>query len=144
MVIVDRSAEIERGPEYVERVTRTRIGFTQSLRASGFLESEVIDLRAMRTLSIAVRCTYGAGPPSALRAHILTSADGDNWDTVDFTSFDVNVTASTAVQETQLIDTPEWGFLRVRVENLDASTAATNVAIFATRIKWSEEVTKFL
>lgn len=109
-----------------------------SLAASGTQIIGNLDCRKVRTVSISCRVTYNASATSAVRANLYFSPDGENYDTVAYAYFDVNVTAGSTIQETGIFDFPEHGFMKVEVYNQDASYAATAVKVWSTVVKWSE------
>lgn len=129
-------------PEYVEKLSKTMVLAQASLAGALLVGGNVVDCRNIRTAAVTLRCTYGAGPPSAVRVHLRYSPDGKSFDTVDYASFDADVTASAAVQETHIFDFPEFGYMHILAENLDATTAATALTVWVTRVKWGSAVSE--
>lgn len=96
-----------------------------------------INCNRIRTLSLTTKVTYGAAT-KAVRVLLYFSPDGKVYDTVPYIYFDIDLTASSTVQETHIVNMPEGGYMDVRVENLDASVAATNILIFYTVKRWAK------
>ena len=109
-----------------------------SLSASGTQIIGNLDCRKVRTVTITCRATYNGSATSAVRVNLYFSPDGENYDTIPYTYFDVDVTVSVACQETAIIDFPEHGFMNIEIYNQDSSYAATNVKVWSTVVKWPE------
>ena len=119
-------------------IKKTALGNIPSLKASEKNRVGNLDCSKARTVNISCRVTYG-NATKAVRVNLYYSPDGTHYDTVPFSYFNVDLTASTTVQETHIFDFPEIGYMDVEVENLDTSVTATNVMVFSNAIKWPEE-----
>jgi len=98
-----------------------------------------INLQRTRTLTVTVRVRYDPGATAGVRVNLYYSVDGDLYDTVPYTYYDVNFSAGETVQETKIIDAPEEGFLEVRVKNLDTAQVARNIDFWYTIAKWEDK-----
>jgi len=78
-----------------------------------------IPLEGVDTLNLMVELTYDASATAdpGARIHLRSSSDGVDYDTQDYTSFDVALDAGATVRKTANI-TPDPEFLQVKVENL--------------------------
>lgn len=76
------------------------------------------------------RLTYGAGATTGATVNIYYSPDGDNFDTVAYLSFLVDLSAGNTVQESAILDLPEHGYIEVKVSNGNA--ASTQVQLWYT------------
>lgn len=113
----------------------TPIGRIDSLAASGERIVGDVTLYRLETFAVTARVTYNASATSGIRVKLYYSPDGDNYDSVAYAYFDVDLTADSTIQETKLVDAPENGHIRVSVENLDGSYAATNISVWASITK---------
>jgi len=100
--------------------------------------SPIIDLARMRTISVQARCTYNASATEAMRSYVYLSVDGDNWDTSELTYFDVNVTQGLACQRSQIILSPEQGYMCFGVKNRSGSRNITDVSLWITTARWDK------
>ena len=100
-------------------------------------ECEVIDLTECRQLALTFEAQFDASATEAadhdVVAHIRTSPYGgstvaNEWDTVDYTSATIPCTPGSRVQITKAI-VPDPKYMKVLMENTDASHAVTNVKI---------------
>lgn len=108
------------------------------IAASGKKATSDIVLTKCRTLSISARVTYNASATATARVNLYYSADGNNFDTIPYTYFDIDLTAGGTVQETKIIDAPEHGYLKFEVENLDASYTLTNCMLWYSIQSWGD------
>ena len=92
-------------------------------------DSEAI-LAIGRKLALSVECTYHAAATAGLRVHVKGGYDLDNFDTIDWDTWDVDFSAGTTVRKTMNY-TPQPRFLKVLLENLDGVQAVTNVKVIA-------------
>lgn len=118
------------------RARITPLGSIRSIPASGEVSIGSISFVNVRTLTITCRATYHASATSGVRCRLFYSPDGMNWDTVPYTYFDVNLTAGSTIQETHIVDSPERGFIEVKVQNLDGSYSVGPVFVWKTLKKW--------
>jgi len=117
-------------------ILRPPLGLLDVLKAGTERYFGVIELTKVRTVSITVRVTYHASATSSVRCNLYFGPDKENFDTVPYTYFDVDLTAGATVQETKIIDCPEEGFLVISVKNLDTTYDATNVRVWYTFSVW--------
>lgn len=111
------------------------IGHIASLAASAEQIVGDVTLVRLETLTITTKVTYNASATGAVRLKLYFSPDGKNYDTVPYAYYDIDLTAGSTIQETKGVDAPEAGHLRVAVQNLDATYAATNVFVWASIVK---------
>lgn len=108
------------------------IGTLPEVLASGEMDIASITFVKPRTLTITSRVTYNASATAGIRVNLYFSPDGKHYDTIPYTYFDVDFTAGQTVQETHIIDAPEEGYMKVTVQNLDATYTATQIFIWST------------
>lgn len=110
-----------------------------SLAASGTQVVGHLDTGKARTITVTCRGTTNAGASSGLRVNIYSSPTGEreDWDTIAFAYFDVDITAGSSTQETKNIDPPETGHLKFEVENLDSGQAATAIMVWVGWRRWT-------
>ena len=111
-------------------VAQPPIGSISSLAASAEKIVGDVTLYRLETFALTARVTYNAAATAGIRVKLYYSPDGDNYDTVAYGYYDVDLTAGGTIQETKLVDAPENGNLRVAVENLDAAQAATGISVW--------------
>jgi len=106
------------------------IGYIASLAASGEVVIGDVTLVRLETLTVTTNVTYNAAATSGVRLKLYFSPDSKHYDTVPYAYYDIDLTAGATVQETQGVDAPEKGHLRVAVANLDAAQAATDIRVW--------------
>lgn len=99
--------------------------YDASIAAAGTTQAGVVRLIKTRTLSVTTRTTYNASATGALRVYLYYSPDGEHFDTVPYTYFDVTITAGATVQETKSVDMPEHGYIAFKLYNQDATYTTT-------------------
>lgn len=110
-----------------------------SITASGTVVGEkTIPLVRARTVSLTVRLTFGASIDADTTVYLYYSPDGNNWDTIAYTSFVIAYTASATKQRTCLIDVPEHGSIMVKVTNGSSADTISNVQMWYTIQSWEE------
>jgi len=82
--------------------------------------------------------TFPAASDEDAKVYIFYSPDGNNWDYTAYTSFTVGHVASTTVQRTVLIDTPEHGYLWPKVQNNSQAKTISNIIMWYTIQSWEE------
>jgi hypothetical protein len=97
---------------------------------------KTIPLVRARTLSITVRLYFDAAADTNPTVYLFYSPDGNHWDTIAYTSFNITFTASTTVQRTAIIDCPEHGYIWVKVQNGSAASVISNVTMWYTIQSW--------
>ncbi len=112
------------------------LGRNSSIPASAEHSIGMINLNNVRTGTLTCRVTYGAGATTGATVNLYYSADGERFDTVAFTSFLVNLSAGSTVQESAIIDFPENGYVEVRVSNGDA--IATNITLWYSLARYGD------
>lgn len=121
-----------------QRIGSTPFASITSLATSGKEKVGNIDLRLNRTFSVSAKVDYNASATSGIKVNFYYSPDGENFDTVPYTFFTVDLTAGSTIQETHIIDTPEHGMMEIEVENVDATYTATNIQVWVTAIKHAD------
>ena len=115
-------------------------GTTNNLAAgdTGYFPGTINLVRA-RTLSFTVRLTCGASLNADPEVDLFFSPDGQNWDSIPYTSFTMTFTASTTIQKTVIIDPPEHGYVRFAVVNKSSAGQLTNVVSWLSIQSWPPE-----
>lgn len=80
-----------------------------------------IPLIRARTISITLRVTCGAALNADPKVEIYYSPDGNNWDSIAYTSFTLANSAGNIIQRTVVVDPPEHGYLQVKITNQSAA-----------------------
>jgi hypothetical protein len=97
-----------------------------------------IPLVRARTLSITTRLYMGAGLDADTVVYVYYSPDGNNWDTIQLTSWAMAFTASTTKQVTKVLNVPEHGYIQIRITNGSAAGTLTDVKFWYTIQSWDE------
>jgi len=109
-----------------------------SIPASGATwQAGDIPLIRARTLSLTIRCTFNAGATAGGTAELYYSPDGKNWDTIPYADFAITLSAGETVQRTVTIDTPEHGYVKLKIVNNDSSQAITDVKAWYSIQSWA-------
>ena len=99
---------------------------------------ETIPLVRARTLSLTVRCTFGGSIDEDATVYLFYSPDGNNWDTIHYTSFVIAYTAGGTIQRTVIIDPPEHGYVWAKIQNGSSADTISNVKMWYTIQSWEE------
>lgn len=99
---------------------------------------KTIPLVRARTLSITTRVDFPAAAASDAVVSLYYSPDGNNWDTIVYTTWNITVTASATVQRTCIIDCPEHGYIWVKVTNGSSAKTLISVKQWYTIQSWDE------
>lgn len=99
----------------------------------------VVELEKIRTLTITAKCTYDGSATVGAVLNLYYSPDGENWDTIPYAYFNINLTAGSTVQETHNIDAPEHGYMSIAIKNNDSSYTVTDILIFKSESNWGEK-----
>jgi len=94
-------------------------------------ESPVVALSHVTSAVITAECTYNASAANGTRLHVRSSPDGIQFDTVDLHTFEPKFEAGSTVRQTFPF-TPSTKFIKVLVENLDASHDVANLKVAVT------------
>ena len=105
--------------------------------ASIWAKNSVPLVRA-RTLSLTIRLYFEASMDADATVYVYYSPDGDNWDTIQLTSWAIAYTASTTKQVTKIIDVPEHGYVWFKITNGSQSYTITKVKMWYTIQSWPE------
>lgn len=99
---------------------------------AGYLDPEIV-----RTAGVTLRATYGVVTDSTtLRLNVYYSPDGQNYDTVAYTYFDLDLSTGTT-QKTVILDLIEHGWYLIKVQN-NTPDAATNVKVWVSNARWGD------
>jgi len=90
-----------------------------------------VKLYRMETFSVTTKVTYHAAATAGIRLKLYFSPDGNNYDTVPYAYYDIDLTAGALVQETKLVDSPEREHLRIAVENKDTVRSVIGVFVWS-------------
>lgn len=111
----------------------------QTIPVSGSVWStSSIPLVRARTVSLTVRLTFDGDVDADTTVYVYYSPDGNNWDTIHYTSFVIAFTVSTTKQRTVLLDIPEHGYLMVKITNGSSAGTVTQPMIWYTIQSWEE------
>ena len=98
----------------------------------GGSECSIVDLSEVAQLSIEAEAEFHASATEPVTIHLRASSVGGtlaaDWDTIDYTSFDIPCTAGSRVQITKPI-WPDPLYLTAMAENKDSTHPATNVKV---------------
>jgi hypothetical protein len=94
-------------------------------------QCKLIDLQFVKTFALTASCKYHSNATGALRIHVRTSPHGGFFDTTDFATTDLPVTAGKQERKTVLVS-PEARYLKVMAENLDGTYPIYDVSVIAT------------
>lgn len=119
---------IKKGREMAEK--KHPIGAIGSLTASEERIVGDVTLYRIETFSVTTKVTYNGSATAGIRLNMYFSPDGNNYDTVPYAYYDIDLTAGGTVQESKLVDSPERGYLRIAVKNLDTVYAASGIFIW--------------
>jgi len=97
-----------------------------------------IPLVRARTVSITTRMTFDANADTDVTVKVYYSPDGNNWDTIVFTSWAIAFTASAVVQRTVVLDVPEHGYLRIALYNSSQAQTLASISAWYTIQSWDE------
>ena len=95
-----------------------------------------IPLVRARTVSFTTRMTFDANADTDVTVKVYYSPDGNNWDTIVFTSWTITFTASTTVQRTCILDIPEHGYLRIAIYNGSQTQTLSAISVWYTIQSW--------
>jgi hypothetical protein len=87
-------------------------------------------LASAARVSLTAECAYDKKAKKPIRLHVRSSTDGLKYDTTDLTLFDNDFITGKTVRKTLDLDT-NVRFIKVIVENLDRSRAASDIKIIA-------------
>lgn len=90
-----------------------------------------IVLDAVTSLVVGVSCRFDELAGAGARVHVIASADGQRYDTVDWCAFDTPFAASRVESRTAAVPTGPR-YVRVSIENLDRRVALTDLEVMAT------------
>lgn len=98
-----------------------------------------LDIDNARTVTITCKATTNASATSGIKINVYYSPTGEraDWDTVPYATFDLNLTAGSNTQETKIFDMPELGELKIEIENLDSTYAATLIHVWSSLKRWA-------
>jgi hypothetical protein len=89
-----------------------------------------VSLANVAGVSLTVECAYSKKATMPIRLHVRSSADGLKYDTTDLTLFDNDFIAGKTAQKTLDLNT-NVRFIKVIIENLDRSRAASDIKVIA-------------
>jgi hypothetical protein len=112
---------------------------TDSISASGTVRTGSITLGKTRTLSVTTRLLFGGSIDADATVYAYYSPDGNNWDTIAFTSWSITYTASGTIQRTILLDVPEHGHIEFKIENGSSADTIDDVYLWHSIQAWEEK-----
>ena len=111
----------------------------QTIPVSGTVVStSSIPLVRARTVSLTVKLHFEGSIDADTTVYVYYSPDGNNWDTIHYTSFVIAFTINTTKQRTVLLDVPEHGYLLVKITNGSSADTVTVPQIWYTIQSWEE------
>jgi hypothetical protein len=99
--------------------------------SSGLEDCPPISLSNVTRVALTAEYASAQSSKGGIRVHVQSSYDGLNYDTADLQTFDVEPAGGQVARRTARLEIPVR-FIKVRVENLDRSQAASNVKVTAT------------
>ena len=94
------------------------LGRIDSVAAAGTQDIPgLIPLVRARTMSLTTQIQFGGSIDADATVYVYYSPDGNNWDTIAYTSYAVTFTAGSTIQRTVLVDVPEHGHIKLKVTN---------------------------
>ena len=91
-----------------------------------------IPLIRARTLTITYRALCGSSLDANPKVELFYSPDGNNWDSIAYTSWTVTYSAGASIQRTMIIDPPEHGYIMAQVTNQSSADVITNGRLWYT------------
>lgn len=98
---------------------------------SSLKSSPAVALSHVTRAALTVECTFGKRSTKPLRLHVRSSPDGLKYDTADLHTLDLDCLPGKTCRKTFTFDA-DVRFIKVLVENLDASEPVANVTVTAT------------
>ncbi len=118
----------EKGTITMAYLARLGPGSLSSLAEGG----TIVGLARATRLAVTITGSYNTAG-SVLRAHLMTSPDNINWDTIAFGSLDNALGIPPALkQRTKTIDA-QPAYMKTKMENLAVGTPIINAKVIATR-----------
>jgi len=90
-----------------------------------------INLSNITRLAVSAQCRYSNKSTKGLVLHVLASSDGEDYDTIDLFSLELDLKRGKKVKRTFDLSTAAR-FIKVLVENPDKKEAVTDVKVIAT------------
>lgn len=109
-----------------------------TINASQTVSCGIINCDNTRTATFSARGTYNASATVGMTVNLYYSPDGEHYDTVPYSSFTVDLTAGSTIQESHIFDLPEHGFVHVKIANGDTTYTVTVVSLFYTVARWGD------
>lgn len=110
-----------------------------SLAASGEYSVGNINCNNTRCATLTIRGTFNASATAGIKLNAYYSADGNNYDTVAYATFTLNLSAGSTVQETHIFDMPEEGYIELKVENSDSTYTATDIRLWYAYARYGDQ-----
>lgn len=107
-----------------------------TLAVSGSEITSDITLNKCRSLAIQIEMTFGGSIDADATVDAYFSSDGNNWDSIAYTSWAITYTVSTTVRRTVLINVPEHGFIKFKVTNGSSADTITKVKLWKIIQRW--------
>ena len=111
-------------------LTMLRIGSLAESTTTVLTDCTELPLEGARAFTITVECKFDVEATQGIKVHIRSSADEVNYDTEDWDSWTPIFTAGGTVRQTKSYHAAPR-FVKVLVENLDASKAVADVKVTA-------------
>lgn len=96
----------------------------------------IIPLIRARTLSITTNIYFGASIDANATVYVYYSPDGENWDTIAYTSWAITYSADATVQRTVTIDMPEHGYFKIAIANGSSADTLDRLAVWYSIQAW--------
>lgn len=103
---------------------------TDTITASGNVKTSTIKLNKCRTLAVKFELTFGASIDADATWDAYFSPDGNNWDSLAYTSGAITYTANTVVSKTFNISVPEHGWLYFKITNGSSADTIDKVRVW--------------
>lgn len=103
-----------------------------------------IPLVRARTLSITIQVYFAASHDTDATVYVYYSPDGNNWDTIAYTTWVLGFSAAATVQRTVILDVPEHGYIMYKLVNGSDTYTMSKLKSWYTIQSWDEIGTEVL
>lgn len=112
-------------PPYVQQKLEVQnvigiVGSKTAIAAGGNSSSNSIDLQSIKALVVGMSVDFGGTPDGNAKLEILTSPDDTNWDTVAYTEFEIDFSASVTLQKSIPVNS-DARYVKIKITNLDSA-----------------------
>lgn len=112
--------------------------FTGTIKANITANCGIIELDHVRTLALQLCADYNASAASPAVLQLFYSPDGQEFDSVVFDSWTLNLSAGSRQRKSKHYDLPEQGFLMLKIQNQDSTYDLTNVRLIMSQARHAD------